>query len=135
MAHIDRVLAEEEKDFETNPVIQRLQSFDENAWYQWLSEEFRILAEEADPEEYGVRGNEEPSPRGCLVERALDKQMTGSGERAECCICRQPVEMGTLVTVLACGHWFHIDGIERWLNEHRTCPMCRRGVDEEGNPA
>lgn len=128
MENINHSLAEEEKDFETNPVIQRLQALEENAWNEWLSEEFRILAEEADSEGHDDRLADD-TPLRSLTESELDEQMAGSEGQAECSICQQPVQLNGQVTVLTCGHWFHSDGILRWLNEHRTCPMCRRTVD------
>ncbi|KAF9890711.1 hypothetical protein FE257_005577 [Aspergillus nanangensis] len=64
-----------------------------------------------------------------LPKVCIDKEMLGSEGRAECSICMDPVELGTEVTELPCKHWFHPQCIEMWLNQHNTCPHCRRGID------
>ncbi|PLB55764.1 hypothetical protein P170DRAFT_433256 [Aspergillus steynii IBT 23096] len=64
-----------------------------------------------------------------LPKKKVDRDMLGNEGKAECSICMDPVEMGTEVTVLPCKHWFHYGCIEMWLNQHNTCPHCRRGID------
>ena len=64
-----------------------------------------------------------------LPKKKVDQEMLGNDGRAECSICMDPVELGTEVTVLPCKHWFHFQCIEMWLNQHNTCPHCRRGID------
>ncbi|KAI9044098.1 putative RING finger domain protein [Aspergillus affinis] len=64
-----------------------------------------------------------------LPKKKVDREMLGNDGKAECSICMDPVEMGTEVTVLPCKHWFHYGCIEMWLNQHNTCPHCRRGID------
>ncbi|KAL4887838.1 hypothetical protein BDV59DRAFT_196949 [Aspergillus ambiguus] len=64
-----------------------------------------------------------------LPKKKVDQEMLGSEGRAECSICMDPVELGTEVTLLPCKHWFHDQCIEMWLNQHNTCPHCRRGID------
>lgn len=63
-----------------------------------------------------------------LPKKKMDKSMIGSDGKAECSICMDPVELGVEVTVLPCKHWFHPSCISAWLNEHDTCPHCRRGT-------
>lgn len=126
MENITQALADEEKAFETNPVIQRLLAFDQAAWSDFLSEEFALLAEEAEREDPNQR-NDDLSLQ-TVVQTEMNEQMLGSDGQAECCICLQSISLGTSVTILECGHWFHSDGILRWLSGHRTCPVCRRSV-------
>ena len=64
-----------------------------------------------------------------LPKKPVDKEMLGHEGKAECSICMDPVEIGTEVTVLPCTHWFHYNCIEMWLNQHNTCPHCRRPID------
>ena len=47
----------------------------------------------------------------------------------ECPICIQPMnsEDGSTVT-LDCGHEFHLQCINRWLNVNNNCPNCRKIV-------
>jgi hypothetical protein len=44
---------------------------------------------------------------------------------SECGVCIESYEDGDAVTKLPCGHVYHIDCIQSWLNEHCTCPSCR----------
>lgn len=64
-----------------------------------------------------------------LPKKRIDKQMLGSEGKAECSICMDAVQLDTEVTVLPCEHWFHFNCIEMWLNQHNTCPHCRRGIN------
>jgi E3 ubiquitin-protein ligase RNF115/126 len=64
-----------------------------------------------------------------LPRKKTDKEMLASDGKAECSICMDAVELGTEVTILPCKHWFHFNCIEMWLNQHNTCPHCRRGIN------
>ncbi|RAL10631.1 putative RING finger domain protein [Aspergillus homomorphus CBS 101889] len=78
------------------------------------------------------RGAPPPAPASAiqsLPKKKVDEEMLGHEGRAECSICMDNVEVGTEVTVLPCKHWFHYSCIELWLNQHNTCPHCRRGID------
>lgn len=66
-----------------------------------------------------------------LPKKPVDQGMLDSDGKAECSICMDPVELGTEVTVLPCKHWFHYGCIEMWLNQHNTCPHCRRSIDAQ----
>ncbi|KAL4978524.1 hypothetical protein BDW66DRAFT_164648 [Aspergillus desertorum] len=63
-----------------------------------------------------------------LPKKRADTEMLGD-EGTECSICMDTVKVGDEVTVLPCTHWFHPQCIELWLNQHNSCPHCRRGVD------
>ncbi|KAJ5380499.1 uncharacterized protein N7496_002927 [Penicillium cataractarum] len=67
-----------------------------------------------------------------LPTKKMTREMMGSDGTAECSICMDPVELNTEVTVLPCTHWFHFDCIKAWLNQHNTCPHCRRSIDATG---
>ena len=83
--------------------------------------------------EHNANGTAPPpaSPRAIqsLPRKAVDQEMLDSDGKAECSICMDAVQPGTEVTVLPCKHWFHYNCIEMWLNQHNTCPNCRRSVD------
>lgn len=68
-----------------------------------------------------------------LPKKKVDQEMMGTDEKMECSICMESVELETEVTVLPCTHWFHATCIELWLNQHNTCPHCRRSVDSAGD--
>ncbi|KAK5175171.1 uncharacterized protein LTR77_000308 [Saxophila tyrrhenica] len=63
-----------------------------------------------------------------LPSRPLTQEDQGENGKADCSICMDEVELGTKVTVLPCGHWFHFDCVKAWLGEHDTCPHCRQGI-------
>lgn len=47
----------------------------------------------------------------------------------ECAICIslfQEDEVGRKLP--KCGHAFHVECIDMWLNSHSTCPICRSGI-------
>ncbi|XP_061349791.1 NEP1-interacting protein 1-like [Gastrolobium bilobum] len=46
-----------------------------------------------------------------------------------CSICFQDFEDGEFVRILPkCGHFFHLDCIDKWLVQQGSCPMCRTYV-------
>ncbi|CDF35579.1 unnamed protein product [Chondrus crispus] len=48
----------------------------------------------------------------------------------ECAICLSDFEAGDEITLLPCGHFFHLTGcVREWLRDHaRTCPTCRADI-------
>lgn len=128
MDPIALALADEEKNFETDPWTQHVLTLERAEVYAWLSEQFRMIAEEADPGVYD-EGSDDERSLSFLMETALDDGMAGGDGPAECSICRAKVELGKVVTELSCGHWFDTECIMTWLDECRNCPMCRRAVD------
>jgi E3 ubiquitin-protein ligase synoviolin len=44
-----------------------------------------------------------------------------------CLVCRGTMEVGS-AKVLACGHCFHAECLERWLARQHTCPLCSESV-------
>ncbi|KAJ4390726.1 hypothetical protein N0V93_004324 [Gnomoniopsis smithogilvyi] len=71
-----------------------------------------------------------------LEKKKLDREMMGEGDKAECTICIDEMNIGDEVTVLPCKHWFHGECVVLWLKEHNTCPICRTPIEKrEGNAA
>lgn len=66
----------------------------------------------------------------------LTRDMVGDGTgqevttKGECSICMDEVPVGNEVAKLPCDHWFHMECIRVWLQEHDTCPHCRKSVEE-----
>ncbi|NXX73780.1 RN128 ligase, partial [Urocolius indicus] len=52
-----------------------------------------------------------------------DKELGPDGEM--CVVCLEPFQPKEVVRVLTCKHLFHQRCIDRWLLEHRTCPLCK----------
>lgn len=96
----------------------------------WDPEEHLLtLGEEADALECGERA---PS-RGGDEEAA---RLVGPPGR-ECAVCWNDFgesPRGIQVSLKACGHRYHRDCILPWLQDHRTCPICRQRADRPPAP-
>ena len=66
-----------------------------------------------------------------LPRRTVDEEMLGAEHKAECSICMDEVNIGEEVTMLPCKHWFHHPCVSAWLQEHDTCPHCRKGITKD----
>lgn len=69
-----------------------------------------------------------------LPKRPISQKDLGENGKADCSICMDEAEVGSIVTELPCGHWFHHDCIKAWLGEHDTCPHCRQGIMPRDEP-
>ncbi|KAK4504818.1 hypothetical protein PRZ48_002780 [Zasmidium cellare] len=63
-----------------------------------------------------------------LPKRPITQKDVGESGSADCSICMDEAAIGSIVTELPCGHWFHHDCVKAWLKEHDTCPQCRQGI-------
>ncbi|CAL5189685.1 unnamed protein product [Lathyrus oleraceus] len=53
-------------------------------------------------------------------------------EELECVICLSYIEKGEVGRKLPkCGHAFHVECIDMWLNSHSNCPLCRSLVVDD----
>ena len=43
----------------------------------------------------------------------------------ECSICLSEFKGGDQMRVLDCGHYYHKDCVDNWLQRKNTCPKCR----------
>ncbi|XP_030228245.1 E3 ubiquitin-protein ligase RNF126 [Gadus morhua] len=46
----------------------------------------------------------------------------------ECPVCKEDYSVGENVRQLPCNHMFHNDCIIPWLEQHDTCPVCRKSL-------
>ena len=46
----------------------------------------------------------------------------------ECSICYEEISHDAYVT--ECKHKFHTDCLKKWLQDHHSCPMCRKVVNK-----
>lgn len=72
-----------------------------------------------------------PEAIAALPRVKLDTKLLGPEGKGECSICMEEVKIGDEVMVLSCNHWFDEACATAWLREHNTCPICRKGIDEE----
>ncbi|XP_077988925.1 E3 ubiquitin-protein ligase RNF115-like [Glandiceps talaboti] len=54
-------------------------------------------------------------------------------QNLECSVCKEDFSLDEPVRKLPCSHLFHNDCIIPWLELHNTCPVCRKGIDDEDN--
>ncbi|KAJ1899688.1 hypothetical protein LPJ66_001946 [Kickxella alabastrina] len=50
----------------------------------------------------------------------------------ECGICMEEYKAEEQVMGLPCKHFYHKECIDHWLRMNGTCPICRKGIEEEG---
>ncbi|XP_030073847.1 E3 ubiquitin-protein ligase RNF126 [Microcaecilia unicolor] len=50
------------------------------------------------------------------------------GSALECPVCKDDYTVGENVRQLPCNHLFHNDCIVPWLEQHDTCPVCRKSL-------
>ncbi|KAL9237887.1 hypothetical protein vseg_012384 [Gypsophila vaccaria] len=55
--------------------------------------------------------------------------VAGEEKQTHCSICQDKFKKRVRVTPLDCGHVFHPNCIEAWLEHKNTCPLCRSRVN------
>ncbi|KAM7250183.1 hypothetical protein ACFE04_022066 [Oxalis oulophora] len=60
----------------------------------------------------------------------LQRQQADSNEElGECSICLDSFEVGDVVkTMPLCHHSYHRHCVDKWLNSHSDCPLCRTSL-------
>jgi len=77
------------------------------------------------------RGQEMPYSTACqggipADEDGGDDNDSEHVEQDACSICLDPFEQSTTVKKLRCGHFYHPDCIDVWLEVSPRCPLCRQ---------
>ncbi|WVY89241.1 hypothetical protein V8G54_034755, partial [Vigna mungo] len=56
--------------------------------------------------------------------------LKGSKQGLECTVCLSQFEDTEMLRLLPkCKHAFHMNCIDKWLESHSTCPLCRNNID------
>ena len=81
------------------------------------------------------RATVERSRREAAEERERQREAAAAAraEEVQCVICQETIRGGD--QRLPCAHVFHRACLQRWLPEHRSCPVCRTPVSAESAPA
>ncbi|XP_038685649.1 E3 ubiquitin-protein ligase BIG BROTHER-like [Tripterygium wilfordii] len=51
-----------------------------------------------------------------------------SSEKSECLICKMEYKRGDMITTLPCTHQYHETCIKNWLQESKSCCLCKTEV-------
>ena len=49
-------------------------------------------------------------------------------EIQECSICISAIQVNDTIIELGCKHIFHHKCLQPWIEEHRSCPLCRENI-------
>merc|ERR1719401_294289 len=53
---------------------------------------------------------------------------TDFGKHTTCQVCLEDFVAGVSVRWFPCGHCFHRECADKWLEKHSTCPVCKQSV-------
>lgn len=56
----------------------------------------------------------------------LQNDFNDESNNNECSICLDDINNGESIRKLDCGHVFHTNCVEQWINTYSTCPYCRQ---------
>ncbi|XP_021629652.2 E3 ubiquitin-protein ligase MPSR1, partial [Manihot esculenta] len=70
--------------------------------------------------------NGQPPASKASIEALPSVEISEIGDRdCECVICLEEWELGGLAKEMPCNHRFHAHCINKWLEIHGSCPVCR----------
>ena len=58
---------------------------------------------------------------------SLDKKV----DEKDCCICQEKFQGKDEIRTLGCNHYYHKGCIDKWLKKDKSCPICRKDIDQE----
>ncbi|KAI5679017.1 hypothetical protein M9H77_09967 [Catharanthus roseus] len=73
----------------------------------------------------------QPPASKASIEALPTAEICTDGE--ECSICLEEWEIGGMAKEMPCKHKFHGECIEKWLNLHGSCPICRHKMPVDEN--
>mmetsp|Transcript_4520 Transcript_4520/g.6478 ORF Transcript_4520/g.6478 Transcript_4520/m.6478 type:complete len:187 (-) Transcript_4520:44-604(-) len=63
----------------------------------------------------------------------IESKLRGNLVLEGCSICLQGFDHLTPVTMVPCGHIYHLRCLREWATSHNTCPTCRADFDALAN--
>ena len=69
-----------------------------------------------------------PAPEEAISK--LEEVDINKEHQEQCPVCMEDIVKKGLK--LPCGHIFDRNCVTTWLKQHNSCPVCRKGIDEEG---
>lgn len=85
----------------------------------------------------GLLRTSRAAPKGTLASRTeeLGPSDEALKDQATCSICLEDHDSAaSVLRIKACGHVFHRQCLQGWLNVNRNCPICRRDLVEPEEP-
>ncbi|KAJ8644829.1 hypothetical protein MRB53_006577 [Persea americana] len=90
-------------------------------------------------DEQGQQGNQARSRSSGIDKAIIDtlpffqfSSLKGSKQGLECAVCLSRFDDTEVLRLLPkCKHAFHLDCIDKWLESHSSCPLCRQRVELE----
>jgi len=64
-------------------------------------------------------------------EEVFSTELIPDKDRALCPICLEDYEEGDKLRYLQCKHHFHLECVDKWLLSNKSCPVCKRNVDDK----
>ena len=70
-------------------------------------------------------------PNYTILEKHIIKikeYKTNEDSNEQCSICLEYYEKDNIINELKCGHKYHKNCIDDWINDHDNCPLCRLSI-------
>jgi len=78
-----------------------------------------------------MQRHERPDNTSLIAQLPVEKVTPQNIERFTgntCAICIDEFELAATTRRLPCGHDYHQECIDKWLNEHLECPLCKKHI-------